>query len=476
VLDVLAAASSAFPTVDQDYLFEARQMQALSFAVHIPLVCFGVAFPAMVIFMEWLGLRTGKAHYTAIAKRWSKVMITLFAAGVVTGTLLSFELGVLWPGFMSTFGDVFGLAFGLEGFSFFIEAIFIAIYVYGWDRMSPKRHMLAGIPVMVSGFTGSWMVIAVNAWMNDPSGFDVVGGNVTNVQPWTALFGNGHLWPQLIHMYLAAYIVVGFGLAAVYSFAWLKGRRGDYFRTAMVVPLAIACLAAPTQLLIGDWAARSVADDQPIKLASFEGLYKTTEGAPETILGWYEPDGTIKYGIEIPKLLSLLAYHDPNATVTGLDTVPEEDRPPINVVRIAFQTMVGIGTGLAALAAFFLFVFFRKKRIPRSKWFYRAVVLAGPSAVIALIAGWVTTEVGRQPWVVYEVMKTEEAVTGANGIVFGYAALVVVYVVLTCATVWAVRRIARTPFDEDIAALEVGPPPIEPERAAPGKGDDDVTG
>ncbi|MGB0119366.1 MAG: cytochrome ubiquinol oxidase subunit I [Solirubrobacterales bacterium] len=459
MLELLASAQSAFPAVDQSYLLEARQMQALSFAVHIPLVCFGIAFPAMVIFMEWLGYRTGNPVYTAIAKRWSKVMITLFAAGVVTGTLLSFELGILWPGFMSEFGDVFGLAFGLEGFSFFIEAIFIAIYVYGWDRLSPKRHLLAGIPVMVAGITGSWMVIAVNAWMNSPSGFDIVNGEVTNVEPFTALFANGHLWPQLIHMYLAGYIVVGFLISGVYAWGWLKGRRGAYFRTAMVIPLAIACLATPTQLLIGDWSARNVADDQPVKLAAFEGLYKTTKGAPETILGWYEPDGTIKYGIEIPKLLSLLAYHDPNATVQGLETVPEEDRPPINVVRIAFQTMVGIGTMLAVLAVFFLFVYFRKKRLPESKWFYRAVVAAGPAAVVALIAGWVTTEVGRQPWVVYGVMRTEEAVTGADGIVFGYGALVAVYAVLAVATFWVLRKVASTPFTDEIAALEEGPPP-----------------
>ncbi len=446
--------TDAFPAVDQNYLLEARQMQALSFAMHIPLVCFGVAFPAMVIFMEWLGLRTGKIHYTAIARRWSKVMITLFAAGVVTGTLLSFELGILWPGFMSVFGDVFGLAFGLEGFSFFIEAIFIAIYVYGWDRLSPRKHLLTGIPVMVSGLTGSLMVIAVNAWMNNPSGFEVVGGEVTDVQPWSALFGNGHLWPQLTHMYLAAYVVVGFLIAGVYAFSWLKGRRSAYFRTAMVVPLAIACLAAPTQILIGDWAARTVARDQPIKLASFEGLYKTTKGAPETVLGWYTDENTIEYGIEIPKLLSLLAYHDPNATVQGLETVAEEDRPPINVVRIAFQTMVAVGTGLAALAAWFLFSWWRRKRLPRSKWFYRAVIAAGPAAVVALIAGWVTTEVGRQPWVVYGVMRTEEAVSGADGIVFGYAALVVVYVALFTAVFWVLRKLARTPLPPEIVALE----------------------
>lgn len=462
MLDLVAAAAdftfgpgNSFPNVDQDYLLQARQMQAMSFVMHVPLVCFGIAFPSLVIFMEWLGLKTGKAHFSAIARRWSKVMITLFAAGVVTGTLLSFELGILWPGFMSAFGDVFGLAFGLEGFSFFIEAIFISIYVYSWDKISPAKHILTGIPVIVTGITGSMMVIAVNAWMNNPSGFSIdKAGEVVDVKPFEALFANGHLWPQLTHMYLAAYIVVGFLIAGIYAFAWLKGRRGAYFRTAMVVPLAVACLAAPAQLLIGDWAARTVANDQPIKLASFEGLAKTTKGAPETILGWYEPDGTIKYGIEIPKLLSLLAYHDPNATVQGLDTVPVDDQPPINVVRIAFQTMVGIGTGLAALAAWFLFIWFRRRRLPQTKWFYRAVVLAGPGAVIALIAGWVTTEVGRQPWVVYGVMRTEQAVTGADGFVFGFAALLAVYAVLVVTVFWALRRIARQPLPPEIAASE----------------------
>ncbi|MCB0861475.1 MAG: cytochrome ubiquinol oxidase subunit I [Solirubrobacterales bacterium] len=432
-------------------------MQAMSFAMHVPLVCFGIAFPSLVIFMEWLGLRTGKAHFTAIARRWSKVMITLFAAGVVTGTLLSFELGMLWPGFMSAFGDVFGLAFGLEGFSFFVEAIFISIYVYSWDRISPKKHILTGIPVIATGITGSMMVIAVNAWMNDPAGFSVdQAGQVIDVKPFEALFGNGHLWPQLTHMYLAAYIVVGFLIAGIYAFAWLKGRRGAYLRTAMVVPLAVACLAAPAQLLIGDWAARTVARDQPIKLAAFEGLYETTEGAPETILGWYTDDNKIEYGIQIPKLLSFLAYHDPDATVQGLQSVPEDDWPPINVVRMSFQTMVGIGTGLVVLAAWFLWIWFRRRRLPETKWFYRAVIVAGPAAVVALIAGWVTTEVGRQPWVVYGVMRTEQAVTGADGVVFGFAALFAVYVVLVATVFWVLRRIARQPLPPEIAALEGG--------------------
>jgi cytochrome bd ubiquinol oxidase subunit I len=432
--------------VDQEYLFEARQMQALSFAAHIPLVCFGIAFPALVLFVEWLYLRTGDPVYRTLAKRWSKVMLALFAVGVVTGTILSFELGLLWPNFMATFGDVFGLAFALEGFSFFIEAIFIALYVYGWDRLSPRMHFLAGIPILIAGFTGSLFVIAVNGWMNHPTGFALQAGEAVDVHPFEALFENSYFWHELVHMYLAAYIVAGFVTAAIYAWGWLKGRRTRYDRVALVIPLTIAALAAPAQVVVGDWAAREVAEEQPVKLAALEGLGETEEGAALHLLGWYE-DGEVEYGIEIPWMLSLLAFHDPNATVQGLDTVPEDEQPPVNVVRMAFQTMVGIGLSLALLATVYLFVWLRRRELPRSQWFYRAVVAAGPLSVVALIAGWVTTEVGRQPWVVYEVMRTSEAVTGANGIPVGYATLALVYAGLGLAVFWILRRLGRAPLE-----------------------------
>src|SRR5215207_6217821 len=184
----------ALAPVEQDHLLEARQMQALSFAVHIPLVCFGIAFPSLVLLVEWLHLRTGDPLYRVLARRWSKVMLALFAVGAVTGTILSFEMGLLWPGFMAAFGDVFGLGFALEGFSFFVEAIFIAIYVYGWDRLSPRLHLLSGIPVAIAGITGSFFVISVNAWMNHPSGFTLRDGRAVDAQAWSALFGNPFLW------------------------------------------------------------------------------------------------------------------------------------------------------------------------------------------------------------------------------------------------------------------------------------------
>ena len=336
--------ADAFSQVDQQYLLEARQMQALSLGVHIPLVCFGVAFPAIVLFMEGLYHRTGNVVYRQIAKRWSKVMLILFAVGVVTGTILSFELGLLWPGFMEAFGDVFGLAFALEGLSFFIEAIFITIYVYGWDRLKDRTHFLVGIPIVITGLTGSFLVISVNGWMNNPTGFDIDNaGNVTHVEPLKALF-NDYFWHEWFHMYTAGFIVAAFLVAGVYAHSWLKGKRSHYYRAALIVPLTVACIAAPVQLLMGDWAGRTVAEAQPTKLASFEGLEKTTKGAPFTLGGIYI-DGENKGGITIPDMLSILAFHDPNATVQGLDATPKEEQPPVGVVRNAFTVMVFIGIG-----------------------------------------------------------------------------------------------------------------------------------
>ena len=439
--------SAAFDPVLQDYLVQARQIQALSFAVHIPLVCFGVAFPALVMRAEWLWLRTGDDVYRVLAKRWTKIMVALFAVGAVTGTILSFELGLLWPGFMGTFGAVFGLGFALEGFSFFLEAIFIGIYVYGWDRLSPRAHFACGIPVVIAGFTGSLTVIAVNAWMNDPGGFTLRDGVVTDVEPFVALFGNGHVAYQLVHMYLAAFMVTGFVMAGAYAFGRLRGRWGRYERIALTIPLTVAALVSPVQILVGDWAARAIATSQPTKLATLEGLGHTQRGAPLTLGGWYR-DGEVHWGLKIPTGLSLLAFRDPNATVQGLDAVAEEDRPPVNVVRVAFQLMVGIGTCLAALSVWYLFVRIRRRRLPGSPWFYRLLVLAGPGAAVALIAGWVTTEVGRQPWVVYGVMRTTEAVTAADGIPVGYATLAAFFACLIVAVVWILRRLARVPLAE----------------------------
>ncbi|GIF48317.1 cytochrome bd-I ubiquinol oxidase subunit 1 apoprotein [Asanoa ferruginea] len=439
----------------QDYLLEARQMQALSFVVHIPLVCIGIAFPALVLFVEWRYLRTGDELYRTLARRWSKVLVALFAAGVVTGTILSFELGLLWPNFTATFGGVFGLGFAIEGFSFFLEAIFIGIYVYGWNRLSPRAHFLSGLPIAVAGVIGSFMVISVNGWMNHPGHFTFENGRVVSSNSAKALFANSFFWHEFVHMYVAGFIVTGFLVAGAYAVYALRGKWGRYERTAFTVPMTAAAVASPVQILIGDWAAREVAKNQPIKLAAMEGLGQTTKGAALHILGWYQ-NGEVIWGLGIPKLLSLLAFHNINATVQGLDTVPLEDQPPVNVVRYSFQSMVFAGTFLALVAVVFLFYRWWRHRLPVTPWFYRAVVLCAPLSIVALLAGWITTEVGRQPWVVYGYMRTEEAVTGASGVPVGYGVLAAVYLALVIAVIWILVRLARSPMPstpEDTDAL-----------------------
>ena len=438
------------PPVDQNYLFQARQMQALSLSVHIPLVCFGIAFPAMVLFAEWRYLRTGDQLYRTLARRWSKIMLALFAVGVVTGTILSFELGLLWPVWMQNFGNVFGLGFTLEGFSFFIEAIFIGIYVYGWDRITPRLHFLSGLPIAVAGITGSMFVISVNAWMNHPTGFTLANGRAVNARPWEALFGNPFFWSEYVHMYFAGYIVTGFLMAATYAWGFLRGRRGRYERTALGISLTAAAVASPLQIVVGDWAARDVAVSQPVKLAAMEGLAQTTRGAAEHLFGWYNGHAVV-YGIEIPKLLSLLAFHNPNATVKGLNIVPLADQPPVNLVRFSFQTMVGLGTLFGILGLIYLYLRLRHKWRPeKMSWLHWAVVAAGPLSVVALIAGWITTEVGRQPWIVYNVMRVNQAVTGAHVVPVGYATLCVVYLGLAGAVIWLLRQFSRVPLPAGI--------------------------
>ncbi|HJR26661.1 MAG TPA: cytochrome ubiquinol oxidase subunit I [Acidimicrobiales bacterium] len=430
----------------QPDLWAARQQMALSLGWHIVIACFGVGFPALVVLAEGLGIRRGDADLLRLARRWSKALALLFAVGAVSGTILSFELGILWPGLMRTFGDVWGLPFAIEGIAFFIEAIFVGLYLYGWDRLPPRVHLLIGVPIVIAGVASAWFVVTANAWMNQPRGFDVehylATGEVTDIRPWAAMF-NPATPPQTTHMVLAAFMVAGFGTAAVYAAALLRGRTDRYHRLGFLLPFAMAAAITPVQIGVGDWAARFLADYQPTKLAALEGLHATERGAPLTIGGLYL-DGEVRYGIEIPRALSLLAHHDPDAVVQGLDEVPADERPPVGIVRASFQVMVAIGMGLLLLGGWFAAVWWRRRRLPRARLFLWCAVAAGPLAAVALEAGWITTEVGRQPWIVYGVMRVEDAVTSAPNIRFGYYALVVVYTVLTVGTVYVLRRLARS--------------------------------
>ncbi|MBB4908598.1 cytochrome ubiquinol oxidase subunit I [Actinophytocola algeriensis] len=435
VIEFLAAGGA-------ENLWSARTQMALSLGWHIVFACFGIAFPAIVVFTEWLGHRRGDAVLTGLAHTWAKAMGVLFAAGAVSGTLLSFEMGILWPGLMDRFGEVFGFPFVLEGFAFFVEAIFVGVYLFGWDRLSPRAHMLSALPMVGAGIAGAFFVVSANAWMNNPTGFRLdARGEVVDARPWAAMFGPS-TWPQFTHMWLAAFMVTGFLVASVYAVGMLRGRRDGHHRAGLLIPLTVAAIATPVQIGVGDWIANTVADNQPAKLAAMEGQYETTAGAGLSIGGIYQ-DNKLRYALEIPYGLSLLIHHDPDGVVPGLEEVPADERPPVNVVHLAYNVMVAIGLALLALAAWFGLVWWRRRRLPRTAWFLRAAAVAGVAAVVAMEAGWITTEVGRQPWIVHGLMRTEDAVSPAAGLSWGLVAVIAVYTVLTVFTVVVLRGLAR---------------------------------
>ena len=436
-------------------LLAARNQMALSLGWHIVLASFGVAFPAIIFAMHVRGIR-GDADALVLAKRWSKVAGVLFAVGAVSGTILSFEMGMLWPGLMGPFGDVIGLPFALEGVAFFLEAIFLGIYLYGWGRLPDRVHLATLVPVMLAGAAGTFFIISVNAWMNTPTGFTMVDGVPADIDPWAAML-NPAVGTSYLHMFLAAYMVAGFAVSAVYALGRLRGRDDHLHRIGIAVPLVFAAVASLAQPVVGHMAGQRIAEDQPIKLAAIEGLPETMRRAPLTIGGLYEGD-RVSGGIEVPGLLSFLATNSFDGEVAGLASVPPEDRPPVNVVRYSFATMVSIGTALAGLGAFALFVLARRRRLPRSRWFLRALVVAAPAAVIALETGWITTEVGRQPWIVHGLVRTADAVTDASWIWTSYTVLAVVYAGMTVATVVVLRSMSRRWALGEAPAAPYGPP------------------
>jgi cytochrome d ubiquinol oxidase subunit I len=426
-----------------DALLPARNQMALSLGAHIVLACFGMAMPAMIFVLHRRGLK-GDDVALELAKRWSKVSGVLFAIGAVSGTILSFEMGLLWPGLMEQYGEVIGLAFALEGVSFFVEAIFLGIYVYGWGRLPGRAHILMLVPMIISGIAGSFFIVSVNAWMNAPTGFTEVDGVVVDVDPIRAIFNDAVLL-QFLHMFLAAYMVAGFCIATIYAVGLLKGRNDRHHRLGFLVPLAFVAIATPLQPVVGHFAGQRIADDQPIKLAAIEGLAETEERVP-TVLGGVWIDGELVGELEVPieGLGSFLAQNSFDAEIIGLDAVPEDERPPVNIVRFSFQIMVGIGTALVGLIAWSAWGWFRnREEFFTNTWRLRAFVLAGPAAIVAMETGWITTEVGRQPWIVHGLMRTEDAVTDGNWVWWTLTAMIIVYALLGLAGGAVLRSMTR---------------------------------
>ena len=423
---------------------------AFTLGFHIILASMGVAFPAITLAANWWGLRRNDETALKLARRWSTAMAVLFAVGAVTGTVLSFEMGLLWPEFMDRFGDVFGVAFAIEGIFFFLEAIFIAIYIYGWKRLSPWAHFWTGVPIVIAGLGGALSVVAVNSWMNQPAGFDMdAAGNVTDVRPLEVIFNDATAY-EVPHMILAAYMVAGFTVASVYAVGILRGRRDRYHRVGFAIPFLVAAIATPVQIFVGDTAARAIADDQPAKFAAMEYVLETGPNQP-LHLGGVLVDDEVKFGIRIPDLDSILVGFSPDTVVTGLDRIPDDEEPPApTLLHLAFDAMVGIGTGLLVLAGWFALAWWRRRSLPESRWFWRAASGAGVAAIVAMECGWIVTEVGRQPWVVYGLMRTEDAVTGASGIWISLTVVVLLYAALAAGTWIALRTLSRRWRAQDV--------------------------
>ncbi len=422
-----------------------RAQMAVSLGFHIVFAGLGVGLPVLLLVAEYRANRTGDHVWMALARRWAKGFGILFAVGAVSGTVLSFSLGLFWPGLMGRWGGVIGLPFALEAFAFFFEAIFLGIYLYGWDRLSPWAHWWSGVPVAVSGAASAWFVVTANAWMQTPAGFRLQDGTLVDVDPIGAML-NSSTPVMTTHMMLAAYMATGLSVAAVYAFAMLRGRRDAYHRRGLALGLTIGLALAPVQVVVGDWAARHVAETQPVKLAALEGQWVTRANAPLRIGGIPLPgrEETV-FAIEIPSGLSWLAYGDPNAVVRGLKDVPEQDRPNTLLVHLAFQAMVGIGFGLLALGAWALAARLRRGRLPEGRWFLRAALVAGPAAFVAIEAGWIVTEVGRQPWIVQSLLRTADAVTTRPGIAWHLSATILIYTLLGTACAVLLVRLARSP-------------------------------
>jgi len=440
----------------------ARAQMAMLFAFHILFAVAGMGMPVLMVIAERAHLRTGHPVYAELARRWAKGTSVLFAVGAVSGTVLSFELGLLWPRFMAFAGGVIGLPFALEGFAFFAEAIFLGIYLYGWDRVSPRLHLASGVLVAVGGILSGIFVVTANAWMNSPAGFALADGVPVDVSPLAAMCNPASL-TETIHMTLAAFAASGFAVAGIHAILLRRDRENLFHRKALEIALLVGGIAAVLQPLSGDFNARFVARNQPVKLAALEGQFETERGAPLRIGGI--PDvasRTTRYAIEVPKGLSLLAFHDPDARVQGLSAFPRDEWPDPLPVHLAFQAMVAGGTALAFLSLAAAWRIRKKRERLFDRRFLAAVAICGPVGLLCVEAGWGVTEMGRQPWVIRGVMRTADAATPVGGLLLPFAFFSILYLCLGVASVWLLRReVAASPFFSDGA--DAAPSPVSGE-------------
>ena len=402
----------------------------------------------MALVANYRAIKKDDADALLLAQRWSKYMAVTFAVGAVTGTVLTFEFGLLWPTFMGRFGAAFGIPFAFEGLFFFTEAIFIAIYIYGWKRLKPWPHFWTGVPIVIAGIGGTASVVAANSWMNEPAGFTLnSAGKVVDVDPWAVVFNKAMPY-ETAHMLVAAYLVGGFLIASVYAVAMLRGRRDRYHRLGFIIPFTVAAIFTPIQMIVGDQLARWVYNNEPVKFAALELVPKTSSDVPETIFGHLNSDGEVTGGLAIPGLASILS--DPttgtSTTIKGLDSFPTSDRPTtaeVNMVHLAWDVMVGLATLLFLLSAWYALAWLFRRDIPKTRLFLWLAGGAGVAAILALEAGWVVTEVGRQPWIVHNYLKVEQAATTNSGVWATFLIILGLYIGVGVTLVLVLRGMSR---------------------------------
>ncbi len=446
----------------------ARAQMATTLGFHIILACLGIALPSVVLLAEFIGLHRPDEVALVLARRWSQAMGVLIAVGAVTGTVLSFEMGLLWPGLMRQYGAVLGLPFGIEGLFFFLEAIFAGIYLYGWRRLPGWAHWWTGVPIAVSGILGAMSVIAVNAWMNQPGGFTVKDGRIASVNTWQVFFNHAAIY-EMPHMILAAYMVAGFTVAGVYAAGILRGRRDRYHYTGFALGFVPAAVLTPFQIFVGDTAARAIAHDQPVKFAAMEYVARTSRNVPEWLGGVYA-NGRIYGGLKIPYVDSLLVGFGPGTQVTGWDSVPPADRPPVVwLIHLCFDVMIGLGFLLLLAGLWAAYEWWRRRQLPPQRLFWLLGAVSGLAAIVAMECGWVVTEVGRQPWVVYQLQTTAAAATTNGGVIASLSFVIVLYAVLGVLTLIILRVLARR-WRRGVQESEVpyGPPPALQDHSSGG--------
>lgn len=421
-------------------LLAARLQMAISLGFHIIFACIGMAMPFLMAIAEYKWIKTGRQVYLDLAKAWSKGVAIFFATGAVSGTVLSFELGLLWPTFMEHAGPIFGMPFSWEGTAFFVEAIALGLFLYGWDKLSAWTHWATGLVVGISGVASGIFVVAANAWMNSPAGFDWVNGQAINIDPVAAMFNDAWL-SQAIHMTLAAFVATGFAVAGLHALLLLKDRTNIFHRKAFKIALAVGAVAAILQPISGDYSAKDVAERQPAKLAAMESHFQTEKSADLIIGGIPDvEEREVDYAIRIPGMLSFLAHGDFNAKVTGLDQIPRKNWPPILITHIAFQVMVGGGMVMMLVGLLYLFLYWKKRPTLYSRWFLWLVGICTPLGFIAVEAGWTVTEVGRQPWIIYGIMRTKDALTSMPGLQYSFYMITGLYLLLTVVVTWLMYR------------------------------------